>query len=121
MAGASTVAVGMATGTMMAGAIVVSADAAGIVKVFEAAVLTTKVLDAAASMAVVNFVGTADSAEAEDFMTEATEVVMVGIAKGGPLSNESCLERGCGTAGERNCQPFSFLDWRVSNGRSHLT
>lgn len=65
-----------------AGAIAVSADAAGITRVFEAAVLSMKALGAAASMVVVNSMVAADSTEvvevsmaARDFMAvEATEV-----------------------------------------------
>ena len=61
---------------MMAGAVVASANGAGTMRVFEAAVLNTKVLGAAASMVVVSFA-----------VAEAMEVGMVGIAKGESLSN----------------------------------
>ena len=87
MAGASTVAAGVAAGIMMAGAVVASANGSGTMRVFEAAVSTTKASGAAASMVAVNFVGTADSTEVEDFIAEATEVAMVSIAKGESLSN----------------------------------
>ena len=87
MAGASTVAVGVATGIMMDGAIAASADAAGIMKVFEAADLNTKALAAAASMAE-NFVEAVDSMEvvevftgAEDFMVVAAAEVAMGVGK----------------------------------------
>ena len=81
MAAASTVAAGVAAGIMMAGAVVASANVAGTMRVFEAADLSTKVLGAAASMVVVNFMGTADSTEVEAFMkVEATED-MVGIGE----------------------------------------
>lgn len=88
MAGASTVALGMATGIMMAGAVMASANVAGTMRVFEAAVLTTKALGAAASTAIVNFVGAVNSTEAveaftavEDFMAVAATEVAMGTGK----------------------------------------
>ena len=87
MAGASRVAAGVAAGIMMAGAVVASANGTGTMRVFEAAVLTTKALGAAASM-VVNFTVAVDSMEVEAFMVaEAMEVAMAGIAKDESLSN----------------------------------
>ena len=87
MAGASTVEAGMATGIVMAGAVVASASAAGTMRVFEAAVLTTKALGAAASMVVVSFMRAVDSTKAETFMVaEGMEVAMVGTANSRPAS-----------------------------------
>ena len=61
---------------------------AGIVTVFEAADLSMKALGAAASMVVVNFMGTADSTEvveaftgAEDFMAVVATEVATGTGK----------------------------------------
>ncbi|HEV2196235.1 MAG TPA: hypothetical protein VGR55_11685 [Candidatus Acidoferrum sp.] len=73
--------------TVAAGAIAGSADVAGIMKVFEAADLSTKALAAVASM-VVNFMEAVDSTEvveaftgAEGFMAVAATEVAMGTDK----------------------------------------
>lgn len=74
--------------TVAAGAIADSADAAGIVTVFEAADLSMKALGAAASMVAANFVEAVDSTEvveaftgAEGLMAVAATEVAMGTGK----------------------------------------
>lgn len=106
--------------TAAAGAIAGSADVAGIMTVSAAAGLSTKALDAAASM-VANFMVAADFTEvvkaftgAEDFMAvAATEVAMA------PVNDRNLqatvLKRILRTAGNPNCQPFFFWSfaWKI--------
>ena len=88
MAEASTVAAGVATGIMMAGAVAASANVAGTTTVFEAADLSMKALGTAASMVAANFMEAVDSTEvveaftgAEDFMAVAATEVAKGTGK----------------------------------------
>ena len=74
--------------TVAAGAIVPSADVAGVMTVFEAADLSMKALGEAASMVAASFVEAVDSTEvveaftgAEDFMARAATEVAMGTAK----------------------------------------
>lgn len=123
MAEASTVAAGVATGIMMAGAVAASANVAGTTTVFEAADLSMKALGTVAA----NFMEAVDSTEvveaftvAQDFMAVAATEVAMGTGKGPEFSSNGPEKESRGRLAIQNCQPFFFGALRRKTLRGFL-